>query len=107
MLAFGALSDPTRRRIVELLAQGESSAGAIGASFSVSQPAVSQHLRKLKEAGLVRVRADGQRRLYAIDPEGLRAIDDWLGPMRRFWEPRMDRLEEEMRRSRVPTRRRP
>ena len=75
MLAFSALADPTRRRIVELLGRGERSAGEIADEFDVSQPAISQHLKALRDAGLVQMRAEAQRRIYALDPAGLAAID--------------------------------
>lgn len=80
--AFGALGDPVRRRILELLADGEQSVGtlvtALASQRSISQPAVSQHLRLLREADLVRVRTEGTRRLYALNPEGLAAAAGWL-----------------------------
>lgn len=97
MHAFAALADPTRRRIVELLGQGERSAGEIVEEFDVSAPAISQHLKALRNAGLVQVRADGQRRIYALDPAGLQEIDAWLASVRRFWGRRLDALERELR----------
>jgi DNA-binding transcriptional ArsR family regulator len=93
MQAFTALADPTRRRIVELLAEREYAAGDLVERFSLSQPAVSQHLRVLREAGLVRVRPDAQRRMYALEPRGLAEIDAWLSRYRRFWSTRLDALE--------------
>jgi len=93
MEAFAALSDPTRRHIVELLAECERSAGELGRRFTLSQPAVSQHLRTLRDAGLVRVRRDAQRRMYSIDGRGLAQIDDWLSRYRTFWNTRLDALE--------------
>ena len=96
MTGFEALAEPTRRRIVELLAAGERSAGEIVAEFAVSAPAISQHLKALREAGLVRVRADAQRRIYALDPAGLAEIDGWLERVRRFWGARLDALEREL-----------
>ena len=82
MSPFAALGDPARRRILELLADGEQSVGtlvsALAAAHPISQPAVSQHLRVLRDAGLVRVRADGTRRLYALDPAGLEDAATWL-----------------------------
>jgi len=99
MLAFSALADPTRRRIVELLARGERSAGEIADEFDVSQPAISQHLKALREAGLVQMRAEAQRRIYALDPAGLAEIDTWLERVRRFWPARLDALERELRRT--------
>jgi DNA-binding transcriptional ArsR family regulator len=85
MLGFMALADPTRRRIVEMLATRELRAGEIARRFDMTAPAVSQHLKLLREAGLVQVRRDAQRRIYAIDPAGLAEMDAWLGRFRRFW----------------------
>jgi len=93
MEAFAALSDPTRRHIVELLADGERSAGELARKFTLTQPAVSQHLRTLRDAGLVRVRRDAQRRIYSIDGRGLARIDEWLSRYRNFWNARLDALE--------------
>lgn len=93
MQAFTALADPTRRRIVELLASRERSAGDLARKFSISQPAVSQHLKALRDAGLVRVRKDAQRRMYSIDGRGLAQIDAWLSRYRAFWTTRLDALE--------------
>ncbi len=97
MDAFTALADPTRRRIVELLGRRERSAGELVEEFDVSAPAISQHLKALREAGLVTVRADAQRRIYTLDPAGLAAIDAWLAAVRKFWVPRLDALERELR----------
>ncbi len=84
--ALDVLGDPVRRRILELLAAGERSAGALGGivreEFGISQPAVSQHLRVLREAGFATVRADGTRRLYRAEPSRLREADDWLRALR-------------------------
>jgi DNA-binding transcriptional ArsR family regulator len=96
--AFAALSDPTRRSILELLGAGEQAAGAIGERFAVTAPAISQHLKVLREARLVRVRAEGQRRLYSLDPDGLAELEAWLGRVRRFWSGRLDALERELAR---------
>jgi len=93
MQAFAALADPTRRHIVELLAEREYAAGDLVERFSLSQPAVSQHLRVLRDAGLVRVRRDAQRRMYALEPYGLAEIDAWLSRYRRFWSSHLDALE--------------
>ena len=93
MLALNALSDPTRQRIIEMLAERELSAGVIAASFDVTAPAISQHLKVLKDAKLVRVRVDAQRRIYALDPSGLDEMDRWLSRIRRFWPERLDALE--------------
>jgi DNA-binding transcriptional ArsR family regulator len=92
--AFAALADPTRRRIVELLADGECSAGDLARRFTLTQPAVSQHLRTLRDAGLVRARPDAQRRIYSIDPRGLAQIDAWLSRYRAFWSTHLDALEQ-------------
>jgi DNA-binding transcriptional ArsR family regulator len=97
--ALSALADPTRQRIVEMLARGELSAGDIAARFSISRPAVSQHLKVLRESGLVTVRGDAQRRIYALEASGLDELDAWLSSCRRFWAVRLDtlhrRLQEE------------
>lgn len=93
MNRFAALSDSTRLGIVELLASGDRTAGAIGACFPISAPAVSQHLKTLREARLVRVRIDGQRRIYSLDPDGFEEMEDWFAKMRRFWGGRLDALE--------------
>jgi DNA-binding transcriptional ArsR family regulator len=102
--AFDVLGDPVRRRILELLAAGERPAGAVTdavrAEFGISQPAVSQHLRVLREAGFATVRPDGARRLYAVRPEPLRDVDAWLDRFRRFWTPHLDALETELARGR-------
>lgn len=97
MDTFAALADPTRRRIVELLGRGERSAGEIVEEFDVSAPAISQHLKALRDAGLVQVRAEAQRRIYALDPAGLAEIDAWLEGVRRYWSRRLDALERELR----------
>jgi DNA-binding transcriptional ArsR family regulator len=93
MLALNALADPTRQRIVEMLAARELSAGDIAGKFDVSAPAISQHLKVLKQAKLVRVRADAQRRIYALDPKGFEEMDEWLTRIRRFWRGNLDALE--------------
>ena len=91
-----------RRRILELLAVGETSAGSIGVviqkEFAITQPAVSQHLKVLRDNGFASVRADGQRRLYAVNGEALRDVDEWLDAFRRFWAPRLDALATEVAR---------
>jgi DNA-binding transcriptional ArsR family regulator len=94
---FAALSDPTRRAIVEFLAQGEHSAGTITGAFELSAPAISQHLKALKAAELVNMRVDGQRRIYSLNPRGLEALDGWLDRTRRFWQLRLDDLERELK----------
>jgi len=98
MNALEALAEPTRRRIVELLADGERSAGEIAAHFETSRPGVSRHLRVLREHGLVRVRDDAQKRLYSLDPAPLAELDAWLSQYRGFWTIRLDALATEIRR---------
>lgn len=98
MQSLIALADPTRRRIVEMLAGRELSAGRIGEAFEITAPAVSQHLRVLKAANIVRVRVDGQRRIYALEPAGFAELDQWLAGVRRFWTERLDELERQMQR---------
>jgi DNA-binding transcriptional ArsR family regulator len=102
--AFDVLGDPVRRRILELLASGERASGAITetirSEFGISQPAVSQHLRVLREAGLATVRPEGARRLYAVNTEPLREVDDWIGHFRAFWTPHLDALDTEIARGR-------
>ena len=93
MDAFLALADPTRRRIIETLANGESAFGEIAGQFEMSGPAVSQHLKVLREAGLVHVRKDRQRRIYRLNAGGLGELEDWLGKVKRFWGARLDDLE--------------
>jgi DNA-binding transcriptional ArsR family regulator len=100
--AFDVLGDPVRRRIMELLADGELTAGAITVTirgeFGISQPAVSQHLRVLRESGFAVVRADGSRRLYAVAPAPLREVDAWLDRFRGFWSQHLDALATELAR---------
>lgn len=102
MHAFDVLGDPVRRRILELLADGEQPAGAvtetIRAEFGISQPAVSQHLRVLRESGFATVRAEGARRLYAVQPAALQEVDAWLERFRGFWNQRLDALATELAR---------
>ena len=93
MEAFAALADPTRRRIIELLAEREYPAGELARRFDMTQPAVSQHLQALHRAGLVRVRREAQRRIYTLDPRGLAEIDGWLAHYRHFWTAHLDALE--------------
>jgi DNA-binding transcriptional ArsR family regulator len=98
MHGFAALGDPTRRRIVEMLATRELPAGEIARRFDMTAPAVSQHLKLLRDAGLVHVRRDAQRRIYALDPSGLAELDAWLARFRRFWSGRLDALEAQLNR---------
>lgn len=94
--AFEILAEPNRRRILDLLRQSELPAGDLVEALAISQPGVSKHLRILREAGLVRVRGDGQRRLYSLDPAPLAEIDAWLAPFREFWTDRLDALERHL-----------
>jgi DNA-binding transcriptional ArsR family regulator len=96
MDAFAALGDPTRRRIVELLAERELGAGDIARRFDMTPPAVSQHLKILLGAALVRVRRDAQRRIYALEPRGLAGLDAWLARYRHFWNERLAALDREL-----------
>ena len=102
MHAFDVLGDPVRRRILELLADGEHTSGAIAAviqsEFGISQPAVSQHLRVLRETGFTTVRAEGARRLYAVDSVPLQEVDVWLDRFRGFWSQHLDALATELAR---------
>ena len=104
MEAFDVLGDPVRRRILELLAEGERASGAVSdaitAEFGISQPAVSQHLRVLRDAGFATVRAEGTRRLYAVRPTALRDAHAWLERFRHFWTPPLTALETELARGR-------
>ena len=99
MDTFTALSDPTRRGILALLGNSPHSAGEIASRFDISAPAISQHLKTLRRARLVTVRTDAQRRIYAIDPTGLREIDAWLNQYRSFWSNSLDRLEAELQKA--------
>ena len=93
MTALQALSDPTRQRIVEMLAAGALSSGEIAGRFALSAPAISQHLKTLKTARLVTVRTDKQKRIYTLDPEGVAELGAWVDRIRAFWNPRLDALE--------------
>ncbi len=110
MHAFDVLGDPVRRRILELLAAGERTSGAVSAviqaEFGISQPAVSAQLRVLRDSGFTTVRAEGTRRLYAVDAAPLHEVDKWLDPFRRFWEQRLDALATEVSRGRHARRQR-
>lgn len=102
MHAFDVLGDPVRRRILELLAESERASGeiveVIAAEFGISQPAVSQHLRVLRESGFATVRPEARRRLYSIDARPLAEVEQWLDPFRRFWEHKLDALATEVAR---------
>jgi DNA-binding transcriptional ArsR family regulator len=100
--AFEVLGDPVRRRILELIADGEQTSGAVCAviqrEFGISQPAVSQHLKVLRDSGFATVRPAGTRRLYAVSPEPLHQVDEWLDRFRRFWTPPLEALATELAR---------
>jgi DNA-binding transcriptional ArsR family regulator len=104
MHAFDVLGDPVRRRILELLAGGERASGAVSsviqAEFGISQPAVSMHLRVLRDNGFATVRAEGARRLYSVDAGPLREVDAWLAHFRGFWSQHLDALTTELSRGR-------
>jgi DNA-binding transcriptional ArsR family regulator len=95
-VAFALLAEPNRRRILDLLRDHERPVGDLVERLAVSQPAVSKHLRIMREAGLVAVRADAQRRLYRVRPEPLRELDAWLEPYRHLWAARLDDLERHL-----------
>jgi len=110
MHAFDVLGDPVRRRLLELLAEGERSSGdmvvVVQAEFGITQSAVSQHLKVLRDAGFATVRVDGPRRIYAVEAGPMREIDAWLDRFRGFWTPRLEALATEVargkRRRRTP-----
>ena len=106
MHAFDILGDPVRRRILELLTVGERPAGTVSGviqrEFGISQPAVSHALRVLRENGFATARSQGARRLYAVDPGPLQAVDDWLAPYKKFWDARLDALGVELKRGQTP-----
>jgi DNA-binding transcriptional ArsR family regulator len=95
-MTFEVLAEPRRRAIMDLLLAGERPVGDLVSELRMSQPAVSRHLRVLREAGLVRVRIDAQRRLYRIEPGPLRTVDEWLMPYRQLWATRLDALAEHL-----------
>jgi DNA-binding transcriptional ArsR family regulator len=95
---FEVLAEPTRRRILDLLSEGEHAVGELVERLDVSQPGVSKHLKVLREADLVRVRQDAQRRWYGINAEPLAELDAWLAPYRRLWGRRLDELERHLER---------
>jgi DNA-binding transcriptional ArsR family regulator len=100
-LAFETLADPTRRRLVLELREGERSVQALVDSVSIRQSGVSRHLRLLREAGFVKVRPVGQARLYSLRPEGFQELDEWLAGFRPLWEERLDKLGIEIERRRT------
>ena len=97
---FRALGDPTRRAVYQRLAGREMSVAELREGLGVSQPAVSQHLRVLRESGFAAVRPEGARRLYSVDPTGMREVDAWLEQFRGFWQQRLDALGTEIARGR-------
>ncbi|HEV2201420.1 MAG TPA: metalloregulator ArsR/SmtB family transcription factor [Bryobacteraceae bacterium] len=99
VLNVAALADPTRQRIIEILAGGELSSGQIADRFEISAPAISQHLKVLKQAHFVRARVEGQHRIYELDPAGLVELEHWLASIRQFWKSRLDQLECELRKA--------
>ncbi len=102
MHAFDVLGDPVRRRILELLAEGERASGevveVISRDFGISQPGVSQHLKVLRESGFATVRAEGARRIYAVEGGPMAEVDQWLDRFRHFWGPRLEALATEVAR---------
>lgn len=103
--AIEVLAEPSRRQILDELRKGEQPVQALVAGLAMSQPSVSKHLRVLRDAGLVAVRPDGQRRLYRVRPEPLIELDEWLEPYRQMWRSSLDRLERHLARpSRAPRR---
>lgn len=97
MQSLLAIADPTRRRIVELLAERERTAGELVKEFDMSAPAISQHLNVLREAGLVTTRAEGQSRIQSLNPDGFDDVEAWLQKTRSIWSSRLDALERELR----------
>jgi DNA-binding transcriptional ArsR family regulator len=97
MTPFEALADPHRRRILDMLRAGERTAGEIVGALPLTQPGASKHLRVLREAGLVSVRKDAQRRVYRLTPERLAELDAWLAPYRRFWTAHLDAMEAHLK----------
>jgi DNA-binding transcriptional ArsR family regulator len=95
---FELLAEPNRRRILDLLRDGERPVGELVDRLSMSQPAVSKHLRVLRDSGLVDVRVDAQRRFYRLRPAALQEVDDWIEPYRRLWDQRLDRMERHLQR---------
>jgi DNA-binding transcriptional ArsR family regulator len=102
MNSFAALADPTRRRIVEMLSKGSLSSGQIASGFDISAPAVSQHLKALRNAKLVRVRAEAQRRIYELDRDGVEELVEWVTRIRRVWDKRVDTLESLLKKEAPP-----
>ena len=99
MSIFNTIADPVRRDILALLRQGEQPAGALVDTLDLPQPNVSKHLKALRAAGLVRIRVDGPRRFYSLDPAPLAELDEWLAPYRAFWSAKLDALGDHLSRS--------
>lgn len=97
MGALSVLADPTRHRIVEMLACGVLSSGEIASRFDASAPAISQHLRTLREARLVRVRAQAQKRIYELDPVGVGELSDWVTNIRALWSAKLEKFDEQLK----------
>ena len=97
MNTLTALADPTRQRIVQMLAEGALSSGEIARRFDLTPPAVSQHLKTLRQAQLVSVHADKQRRIYELNPQGVKELADWIARIRAFWNPKLDALEQALK----------
>src|SRR5580704_8292350 len=97
MNLYEAIAEPNRRRIIELVGEGERSAGDLVDALEISQPGVSKHLRVLREAGLVSVRKDAQRRVYKLKPEKLAELDAWIRPYRKFWSETLDALDAHLK----------
>lgn len=95
-MTFSALAEPHRREILDLLREGERPVGDLVDRLGLSQPSVSKHLRVLRDAGLVEVRPDGQRRLYRLQPAPLAELDEWLAPFRALWSRSLDRLDQHL-----------
>jgi DNA-binding transcriptional ArsR family regulator len=91
---FRAIADPTRRALLDALAEGDRPAGDLGRPFAISQPGLSQHLRVLREVGLVRERREGRRRIYRLNPRPLKRVHAWVAAYERFWRRRLDALED-------------
>ena len=98
MTSFEAVAEPSRRAILDILRAGERPAGDLVSALALSQPGVSKHLKLLREAGLVSVRADGQRRLYRLQPQGLKELEAWLAPYRTYWADRLAALDDHLER---------
>jgi DNA-binding transcriptional ArsR family regulator len=98
MNTLAALADPTRQRIVQMLAAGALCSGDIASRFDLSPPAVSQHLKTLRAAKLVRVRPEAQKRIYELNPEGVAELSEWVDRIRAFWNPKLDALEAAVKR---------